>query len=385
MINYYIDIVIKTDILLLIAFLSFSAILVIYIIIRDARSKNRIKKLLAIKHEILKLLFSGKKTCLSCITKATAGDFLDVMTNRQRYSVFFNESEQKIFKECFVSAGKIKTLKSLASKRNEKWRRIEAIAALGYTQDDSAMDTLRESLRSKDEDISYFSALAIGRISTLQSVSVLMNFLKSTPAMRRKAASILESLSPNIADEMIKFADDEDPEVRLWTTKLLSKSMSKKYIKKVEALTNDLSPDVRAAACESLAKLQDKDSKELLVKHLNDENWFVRMHAVRALSSIFGQEAIPEIIHRINDGSLLVLDSVRQAIADNIEGLLPYISKLFRGTDELSKKICAEAIDQSGHRLKPGLDLLDKLVRDQLLESIKAYDPQLIERILPTE
>ncbi len=278
-------------------------------------------------------------------------DFLDIATNRQKYTIFFNESEQQLFKEHFITADKIKALESLAKRSRNKWRRVEAIIALGYTQTDSALDILEESLYSKDEDISYFSALAIGKISTMRSVGILMGFLKEKPLLRRKIASILETLSPDITDEVIKFADDADPEVRVWAARLLFRSVSKKHIHKVEAMTQDALPDVRAAACASLAKLNDKDAKELLLNRLKDDTWFVRMNAVRALSKLFGKDSISQIIELLNDGSLLVLDSVRQALADNIEAALPYIHKIFEGTDELAKKICREAIEESG--LKP--------------------------------
>lgn len=354
MVNYHADTVFKIDIFLLAAYLIFSAILILYIVIRGWRSRKRIQRLLSIKRDLFKLILSSETSnvCVPSITNATATDFVDVLTNRQRYSVFFNESEQQSFKECFVTAGKVKTLESLIKTKSKKWKRIEAIIALGYIQDESTLAALQDSLFSRDEDISYFSALAIGQVSTMKSVNILMSFLKAVPSMRRKTASILENLSPNISDEVIKFADDEDPEVRLWTVKLLAKSVSKQYVKKVEGLTDDPSPDVRAAACESLAKLQDKDCKKLLEKHLKDDSWLVRMHSVQSLSAIFGKEAIPEIFKQLNDGSLMVLDSIRQAIADNIEAAQPYISKILEGNDELAKKICLEALDLSGKREK---------------------------------
>ena len=378
------SIVARINLLLLTAYLVFSIMLVLYIIIRDWRAKRRIQRLLRIKHDLFTLLLApgSSDVCVPSIENATAADFIDVVTNRQRYSVFFNESEQQLFKECFVNAGKIKMLGSLAKKKNKKWRRIDAIVALGYIQDESALDALEKSLRSKDEDVSYFSAQAIGQVSTMRSVNMLMDFLKTTPSMRRKTASILESLSPNITDEIIKFADDKDPEVRVWAAKLLSKSVSKQYIKKVAAMTGDPSPDVRAAACESLARLEDKDSKGLLEKLLKDDSWFVRMYAVRAISRIFGKDAMPELIEQLNDGSLLVIESVKQAMVDHIEAALPYIIKLLKGTDELAKKICAEALDQSGRAVSSILNKMNKPAKDNIMETIRSYNNNLAERII---
>jgi len=347
MINYHADLVIKVDFILLAAYLIFAIALVLYVIRRDYSSKRHARKLLKIKENLTRLFLSGKRTnaATKFAARLTPEEFVDVQTNRRKYTVFFNELEQQFLKELFVTAGKIKELRSLLKKPIGKWGKIEVIIALGYTQADEALDILESSLYSKDEDISYFSTLAIGQISAMRSVSILMEFLKKKPMMRRKAASILETLSPDITSEVIKFADDKDPEVRTWAVRLLAKSVSKDYIKKVEELTKDPSPEVRASACASLAKLEDKDSKEMLVKRLKDDAWFVRMHAVKALSKIFGKDAMSEIMNSLNDGSLLVINSVRQAMIDNIEAAMPYIKKVLEGTDELAKKICKEAID----------------------------------------
>ena len=350
MLNYHTDAVLRVDLVLLALYFIFASLLILYIILHDHRSETRTRKLLAIKQNLSRLFLSGEKTDAAApfAGQSTPEEFVDVETNRRKYTVFFNESEQQLFKESFITADKVKALESSAKRPRNKWRRIEAIIALGYTQADSALDILEKALYSKDDDISYFSALAIGRISAMRSVDILMSFLKKKPSMRRKTASILESLSPDITDEVIKFADDADPEVRVWAARLLSRSVSKQYIKKVEEMTEDPSPDVRAAACECLANLNDKASKQLLISRLRDDIWFVRMHAVRSLSKIFGKESIPEIIDLINDGSLLVLDSVKTAIADNIDAALPYMSKIFEGDYELPKRICIETIESSG-------------------------------------
>ena len=354
MLNYHTDFALRVDLVLLALYFAFGALLILYIILRNHHSETRTRKLLAIKQSLFRLFLSGEKACAAVplAGRSTPGDFVDVETNRQKYTVFFNESEQRLFKDCFITADKIKTLESLSKKSWNKWRRIEAIIALGYARPESALGILEESLYSKDEDVSYFSALAIGQINSARSVTILMDFLKRKPLMRRKVASVLEMLTPDITDEVMKFTNDPDQDVRLWAVRLISKSASAPDIKRVAALTGDPSPDVRAAACECLATLNDKTSKQILVARLKDDYWFVRMRAIRALSKIFGKESIPEILGLINDGSLLVLDSVKTAMTGNMDTALPYMPKLFEGTDDLVKKICIEAIESSGYTIK---------------------------------
>jgi hypothetical protein len=243
------------------------------------------------------------------------------------------------------------------------------------------MAPLRKYLYSKDDDVSYFSALAIGQISTIPSVSTLMKFLKDRPGMRRKTASILESLSPDITDEVIKYTDDQDPEVRAWAARLLAKSVSKEYIKKVESMTGDEYPEVRVAACSSLAKLNDRGCKKSLVKCLEDDDWSVRAEAVTALSSIFRGDAMPEIVNLLNDGSLSVIDSVRRAMARDIETALPHIERIYKGKDELARKSCAHAIEDAA----VGLDVRSKKSIIDKARSIGPGFEKYVRKILEGE
>jgi hypothetical protein len=73
---------------------------------------NRRKKaLLNIKKDVYELTLSGQvisgKVCMPFVTELTPQQFLDVTTNRNREAIFFNESEQKVFKSCFMTSEKI--------------------------------------------------------------------------------------------------------------------------------------------------------------------------------------------------------------------------------------------------------------------------------------
>ena len=368
MYNYHANAILIIDATLLGASIFLAIVILLYILMKEHNDTIRDNKLVEIKKGLYKFFQSGKSgtACFNLAAKATVQQFLDIEGNRRRDAVFFNQTEQALFKKCFVTADSMKLVERTARSSRNKWRRIEAIIALGYCEKESAISILRKALKSKDTDIVYFSVIALGQLKTNSSAELLLGLLKRDPFMRRKVVSILETFPDSLAEGVLKLVDEGDPSLRVWAVKLLSKLKPAQYRKRIETLTRDPSDEMRAAACECLGSIGSKDSESALVKALTDEAWFVRMYAVRALAKILGEKSIPLIMKMVNDGSLYVLDSVKTALKDNIRASLPYIEKILQEGDGFAKSMCLEALDSSGYLQTLLKDLFseDKNTRD---------------------
>ncbi len=353
MYNYHTDLVWLIDRALLCFLILLGIYIIIYAVIKEHFGGMRRRALVSIKKNLYKLALSGQtpseKTCPLAVSDSTIQQFLDIEANRLREVLFFDEPEQKLFKDCFATPDKIAKIENIAKRSTNKWHRVEAIISLGYAQDVSAIGILEKILLDKDEDVSYFSMVALGQIKTASSAKILIGLLKKRPTARYKIASILENFPPATIYEVIELADDPDPSVRFWAMKLISKLKPESYIKKVEALTDDESGDVRAAACECLGSLEKRAAKVALLKCLKDRIWFVRMHAARALSKILGKECIPYVIDLIKDNSWYVIDTVKHIMAEHIETALPYIEESLYGEDEIAKRTSIESLEVSGY------------------------------------
>ncbi len=355
--NYYPDLVWKIDklLLLLLAFLVLS--ISIYILIQEFLLKIRGKNLLNLKNNIYELLLQkkGKSVCFTGIEKLTPKQYIDVVTNRSRWAVFFNEEEQEYFKRCFINQHNIVKIERLAKNSRNKWRRIEAMLALGFAEAPSALVILEKGLFSKDPDISYFSLLALGRIKTDLSLRILLAFLKKDTLRRQKVASILESFPPSAAEQIIKLTDEPEPELRFWAIKILLRFKPVKHIEKIKILCRDVDPNVRAAACECLGNIDGKEAQEQLIQHLKDESWIVRAQAARALSEAIGPGCVPYIVGLLSDNSLNVIEVVGDILMKNTKVALPYLEKLFTGDDDLAKRKATEIMVTSGFLKSEGL------------------------------
>lgn len=356
MYNYHTGLIWTIDIALAGAVIVLIAAIIFYAAFREYVWKVRIRALLDIKKHLYELALSGKRpgenTTPPFIARATARQFLDVQTNRNMGEVFFNDSEKDLFKEYFIAPGRVSSLERVAARAFDKWRRIEAIMVLGYAATASSANTLKKTVLGKDEDVAYFSSIALGQIKTPASARALLAFLKSKPLYRHKIVSILENFPSEISEDVVKLVKDKDPQVRLWAIRLLSKIAPGRYLKEIIQNTLDDSGEVRAAACECLGRSAAPEARGPLVKCLEDDDWLVRVNTVKALSALLGDKCIPEIISLINDPSLSVIDSVKAAITAHIEPALPYIKKFFEGRDELAKKVSVEALGNSGYIIK---------------------------------
>lgn len=298
---------------------------------------------------------SLKDKCDMLVEKIDPLEITQFLRNRE---LVLSQGAQQEFLACFVAEGKVAEIEKIARESRGKWRRIQAIIGLGYSRYATSLAILQDALGDKDEDVSYFSMIALGHVKTVPAAKILLEFLRKHTSSGYKIASLLEAFPVLIAEEAIKVTRDADPQVRFWAIKILSRLNPADHAKRIMELADDGSDDVRAAACECLGETHLLQAKDILIKRLKDKAWFVRMHAVRALSKILKAECIPQVMEALRDENWLVRDSVKKAIADNIESALPVIEELMREGSPSIRNDCVDALEDSGYLVK----LIDDII-----------------------
>jgi hypothetical protein len=353
MYNYFSDLVWKIDIVLLVFVFVLIFGILYYTGMRGYFENRRIKKLRAIKENVYRLVSTkaraipGQEDFLS--KNISAQTFLDVATNRVREEVFFNQAEQDIFEKKYISQANIEKLQTTAKKSINKWRRIEAMLALGYAGIDSSLEILKANLFNRDEDISYFSVVALCQIRNMDSARVLLEFLRKYPAYRYKIVSLLGQFPAEISSLAIKLTHDKEPSVRFWALRIIESTKCNSYADRLEQLTKDESIEVRAAACQCLGVVGNKDTVKVIEDCLKDDAWLVRAQSAQALDKLLGQDCVALIISLIKDNSWLVIDSVKQVLIKHIDSAIGYLEKIFTQEDMLAKRIAVEIIELSGY------------------------------------
>lgn len=347
---YFTDKIIIIDAILALAIAFLFIGIIIYCVLRESSARKRSRGLVNIKKSVYDLILSGDKlsanVCSPLAGNSTSQQFLDVAMNRN--SVFFNKAEQEMFGSCFADPKKIKKLEKRALKTHSKWRRIEAILSLSYLGNKNAPSIFKKSLRSRDEDIRYFSVIALGQIKNEESSQILVDLIKKEGFSKRKIVSILEGFPKDTtANQAIPLLDSPDKDVRFWTLKLLSRMDPGKYLPEISRLRKDASEEVRSAVCECLGNSRNKAAADAISGLLKDEGWLVRAAAARAMSELLGAECIPKIIGLLGDSSLSVLSVVKEILVEHIDAAMPYIEKVYSGEDRMAKMICVEAVEEA--------------------------------------
>ncbi|MBI1883335.1 MAG: HEAT repeat domain-containing protein, partial [Chlamydiae bacterium] len=211
--GYFTEITWKIDLVLFSFSLVLSALLLAHITIRNHLRNKQGRKLLSIKRGVFDLLLSGEEITEGLrlpLSKDIAPSlFLDIETNRNRELAFFNKSEQEIFRKIFLHQDRIARLGKIAHLSRNKWSRIEAILSLGYCQSPSLSDVLKKSLWDKDEDICYFSMIALAQTKTIVSAKILLDFLKQRPLYHHKIVSLLGQFPQEISAETARLLKDQ--------------------------------------------------------------------------------------------------------------------------------------------------------------------------------
>ncbi|MFA4981641.1 MAG: HEAT repeat domain-containing protein [Candidatus Omnitrophota bacterium] len=379
MYGYHADIVWMVNAALLIVLIITGVVIFFCVLIKSRIQGARRSRLLGIKKNVYETVMSGKGVSEGapssvCPINVTPEQFIDVETNRARYAAFFNEAEIAFLKKCFVSPGQTAKLEKRAKSSWNKWQRVEAILCLGYSQAPSAVDILAKLVSSKDEDISYYSIVALGQIKTVHSAKVLMDHLRKDPSSGYKIALVFDGFPDEASDNIIQLTNDPREDVKRWALVLLSKFPVGGYVKKLETLTHEAAPEVRAAACDCLGKALRREAKPAILRCLKDDSWLVKRHAIMALEKLMGDDALPEITGFVDDASWSVSGAVAEVMASHIEAALPYLAKFLVSDNVVAKRFAALALEDSGY--------LTKLLKDVISGKANAKASGVLEGIV---
>lgn len=352
MYNYYADLIWHINAALAVALVLTIAIIFFAAAFLDHLWRRHQQGLLALKKNVYTLILAGEKApdaaSVRAIAAATPRQFIDIETSRGGDTIFFNESEKRLFRKYFINPKQVARLEKIARRVRKKGRKIEAILALGYTGVPSALDTLSKLLLHPDKDVVYFTIIALGQIRTPRAAELLINVLHRDPASRYKIASLMERFPPSAFASVAALTNDPDPFFRSWAAALLAKSASERYVASLEKLTADTVPEVRATACVALGAIGAKAAAPALVRCLADDHWQVKTNAITALERLLGDAALPEVIGLIRNASWSVNGAVRDVMTKHITSALPFIEQFLFDNDEVVRLYSVQALESSG-------------------------------------
>ena len=262
--NRFIEFISIVDIVLLWLLMLIASSIMILVMVKKRVERKRLYGLTTLVDTLRTIALlnpdTSKNTWPRLVSKTTFQQFFELTKNIE--TVLPHELEQRV-KDSFT-AERIAAIEKQAKTSWRKWRKIEALLMLGYCNAPCAPAILKENITSRDEEVSYFSMVALGKIHTIESARVLLDFLTKHIFSGQKIVSILEKFPPGIVEEIIKKVDHSDPLVRYWALKLLIKFKPASHIERIIQRATDRSADVRSVSCECLGELGAPQAKPAL-------------------------------------------------------------------------------------------------------------------------
>ena len=389
--------------------------LLAYVFLKEYSESRYLRRTEQIKRRLWDLFMESPKGLLkTCPVLVKAFDLHQIFDIARYEDERYSQDFGRQIRECMMSSLDMKMIERLAARSRDKWERIEAVIILGYLNTPQGVRILTADLKHKDEDVVYFSILALSHNKTPQVAGLLLKLIAKGTASGQKIVSLLEDFPSSVAVPACAELKNPDAPVRYWSLKLLTRLKFAGAATGAAELTKDSSADVRAAACECLGVLGAKDARGVLLDRLKDDLWFVRMFSVRALGAIFGSEALGLVAELIFDPSWPVKESVEKLMAQHIEKAMPHLERCLVSGDDMTRASCVTAfvdaeyipkifddiLSGSSHAsqqsrrlleelihshfyfgLKKALDKLEPGPREDILKVVESIDEALAKKI----
>jgi HEAT repeat protein len=157
--------------------------------------------------------------------------------------------------------------------------------------------------------------IAVLACSNLIRNNLITRFHELAPAVRQKLGTVMETLVPQVIDEIAKdlYCNDDPRRVRaLQILGLLKKNP--KILELLGKLVQDRDEKVRATAVSLLGKFVGPNDQELIMSLLNDKDKRVRANTVEALERLGNKRLIPILLRFRKDPINRIRGNVLKAL-----------------------------------------------------------------------
>ncbi len=234
-------------------------------------------------------------------------------------------------------------------------RRIEAIEALGSSNDSNAISTLGILIKDDDTGVSMAAARALGQINVSESYEILVNILKDAlegenVLLGRGAASGLENFSDfGAVPHLCSALESNDELIRNNAAYSLANLGDRSG---TELLMQMLSDKEKAGhAAEYLGKLQVQRAFQPLTDMLKSADEWDRSHAAMGLGWLGDKRAVPGLRHLLSDSEWNVVLSAAAGLAmlGDLKGFDILLHGLWlSGFSQHQQEVAIKALAQTG-------------------------------------
>jgi HEAT repeat protein len=260
-------------------------------------------------------LISGEIPYSTWRTKASDRQLIETMA-LDAFEVANPEESARLL-EFMRASGLIE--KRIADARHQQgWRRHRALMALGRTRAPEGIPALAEGLRDCDSETRLAALRGLGRMACPEAAQQILDWVDEAglvvPTLPLQSALVQTCAErPQV---LLSHLQNADKTVREVLGRVLGEVATPSLGSELLRYADDDLPELRAAAARGLSHLNPSGAVNVLSELAKDTVWFVRLRAIVSLGGICHPTAIPFLIQGLTDSNRLVRLRAAEGLVD---------------------------------------------------------------------
>jgi HEAT repeat protein len=265
---------------------------------------NRDARMLAIRQQWDQLI-SGEIPYITWRTKTSERQLIEAMV-LDAFEVANPEESARLLK--FMRTSGLIEKRILEARHHQGWRRHNALVALARTRASEGIRALAEGLRDRDSETRLAALRGLGRMACPEAAKEILNWVDDAglvvPALPLQSALIQTCAErPQV---LLPHLHHADKTVREVLGRVLGEVATPSLGPELLRFADDELPELRAAAARGLSYLSPGGAVNVLSELAKDVVWFVRLRAIVSLGTLCHSTALPFLLHGLTDSNRLV-------------------------------------------------------------------------------
>lgn len=329
-------------------------LLIAFILLRRTYRKwyfaNRDARMVAIRQQ-WDALTSGEIPYASWRTKTSERQLIEAMV-LDAFEVANPEESARLLK--FMRASGLVEKRIMEARHHRGWRRQRALVALARTRAPEGIRALAEGLRDRDSETRLAALRGLGRMACPEAANEILNWVDDAglvvPGLPLQSALIQTCAErPHV---LLPHLDHADKTVREVLGRVLGEVATPSLGPDLLRFADDDLPEMRAAAARGLSYLSPGTAVNVLSELAKDPVWFVRLRAIVSLGTLCHGTALPFLLHGLTDSNRLVRLRAAEGLVDSKAELLRVFEMVVALRDQYGLHAYLTALENAGLQAK---------------------------------
>jgi len=325
-------------------------LLLAFILLRRTYRKwyfaNRDARMLAIRQE-WDALISGEIPYATWRTKTSERQLIEALV-LDAFEVANPEESARLLK--FMRASGLVEKRIMEARHHRGWRRHAALVALARTRAPEGIRALAEGLRDRDSETRLAALRGLGRMACPEAAQEILNWVDDAglvvPALPLQSALIQTCAErPQV---LLPHLHHTDKSVREVLGRVMGEVATPSLGSELLRFADDDLPELRAAAARGLSFLDPRAAVRVLSELAKDPVWFVRLRAIVSLGRLCHSTALPFLLKGLTDSNRLVRLRAAEGLVDFKAQLVQVFEMVVALQDQYGLHAYLTALENAG-------------------------------------